>query len=373
MSAVDSEASAGASRDEAAALELRSLTKSFVSNGHRVDAVAGVSLRARRGRVTGLIGPDGAGKTTIMRLAAGLLTADAGSAAVLGVDVAADPLRAQAALGYMPQRFGLYEDLSVRENLDLYADLQGVPGAERAARYAMLMRMTGLGPFSRRLAGRLSGGMKQKLGLACTLIRTPHLLLLDEPTVGVDPMSRRELWSIVTRLVSELKTSVFLSTAYLDEAERCHEVVLLHEGRVLGSGPPGEFTRELDGRTWWAGAPGIASRRLQRRLAAEPRVIDAVVEGEGVRLLLDGPAPPAFDDVLGDLDGAGLKAVAPRFEDGFVEMLKKTRVTHTVGARHDTPLSVPASARDERVPIIEVDRLERRFGDFLAVRDITFT
>ncbi len=143
--------------------------------------------------MTGLIGPDGAGKTTLMRLAAGLLLPDAGEIRVLDIDALAEPLAVQSSVGYMPQRFGLYEDLSVQENLDLYADLQGMPMAQRPARYAELMRMTGLGPFTRRLAGRLSGGMKQKLGLACTLVRSPRLLLLDEPTVGVDPVSRREL------------------------------------------------------------------------------------------------------------------------------------------------------------------------------------
>ena len=157
-----------------------------------VPALRGVSLQARRGRITGLIGPDGAGKTTLLRLVAGLLVPEAGQALVLGRDATRDSLAVQDRLGYMPQRFGFYEDLTVQENLDLYADLQGVPRRLRGDRYDELLPMTGLGPFTRRLAGRLSGGMKQKLGLACTLVRTPELLLLDEPTVGVDPLSRRE-------------------------------------------------------------------------------------------------------------------------------------------------------------------------------------
>ena len=151
---------------------------------------------------------------------------DAGRIEVLGVDVARDPLAVQARIGYMPQRFGLYEDLSVLENLDLYADLQGVPKAARQTRYAELLHMTGLGPFTARLAGRLSGGMKQKLGLACTLVHPPELLLLDEPTVGVDPVSRRELWQIIDHLIREGRTTVLFSTAYLDEAERCDAVLL---------------------------------------------------------------------------------------------------------------------------------------------------
>ena len=186
-----------------AILAAEGLSKSFGAEAKRVTALDQVSLRARAGVVTGLIGPDAAGKTTFMRLAAGLLTPDAGRIAVLGLDATRDALKVQALLGYMPQRFGLYEDLSVQENLDLYADLQGVPRADRAPRYAELMHMTGLAPFMQRLAGRLSGGMKQKLGLACTLVRAPRLLLLDEPTVGVDPVSRRELWAIVDRLVRE--------------------------------------------------------------------------------------------------------------------------------------------------------------------------
>ena len=149
---------------------------------------------------------------------------DSGRVQVLGIDVVRDPLTVQSSVGYMPQRFGLYEDLSVQENLNLYADLQGVPKSERAARYRELMHMTGLAPFTRRLAGRLSGGMKQKLGLACTLVRPPRLLLLDEPTVGVDPVSRRELWEIVYQQVRDEGMSVLLSTAYLDEAERCDEI-----------------------------------------------------------------------------------------------------------------------------------------------------
>src|SRR5213082_2213202 len=159
--------------------------------------------------------------------------ADAGVLQVLGIDVAADPQQVQSRIGYMPQKFGLYEDLSVRENLDLYADLHGLTGQERRQRYPRLLAMTALGPFTGRLAGRLSGGMKQKLGLACTLVRAPELLLLDEPTVGVDPLSRRELWDIVRQLVETQGLTVLLSTAYLDEAERCGHVIVLHQGKVL--------------------------------------------------------------------------------------------------------------------------------------------
>ena len=172
----------------------RDIRKTFRrENGEVVHALDGVSLEAAHGTLTALVGPDSAGKTTLIRLAAGLMFADGGELKVLGVDVATDPQQVQDRIGYMPQKFGLYEDLTVQENLDLYADLHGINKGERRERYPRLMEMTALGPFTGRLAGRLSGGMKQKLGLACTLVRSPELLLLDEPTVGVDPLSRREL------------------------------------------------------------------------------------------------------------------------------------------------------------------------------------
>ena len=200
------------------ALEVNNISKTFHAGKRQVQALQQVSFRARHGVVTGLVGPDAAGKTTLMRLAAGLLAPDAGNITVLGMDAAAQSLQVQGTISYMPQRFGLYEDLTVQENLDLYADLQGVPESARAERYQELMHMSGLAPFVKRLAGQLSGGMKQKLGLACALVRQPPLLLLDEPTVGVDPLSRRELWEIVYRLVREQGTTVLLTTAYLDEA-----------------------------------------------------------------------------------------------------------------------------------------------------------
>ncbi|HEX4148523.1 MAG TPA: ABC transporter ATP-binding protein, partial [Pirellulales bacterium] len=219
----------------------RDIHKSFRrETGEEVHALEGVSLSAAASTLTALVGPDGAGKTTFIRLAAGLLTPDAGQLEVLGMDVATEPQEVQNRLGYMPQKFGLYEDLTVQENLDLYADLHNVGAAARGQRYPQLMEMTALGPFLDRLAGQLSGGMKQKLGLACSLVRSPELLLLDEPTVGVDPLSRRELWAIIDTLVREQGLSVLLSTSYLDEAEQCGHVVVLHQGRVLAQGPPAE-------------------------------------------------------------------------------------------------------------------------------------
>jgi ABC-2 type transport system ATP-binding protein len=280
---------------ESSALSLSGVTRAFTVAKRTVTALDRVDLRVRPGGITGLVGPDGAGKTPLMRLVAGLLLPDGGTIHALGIDVVADPLAAQSALGYMPQRFGLYEDLSVQENLDFYADMQGLAPAERPERYAELLHMTGLGPFTARLAGRLSGGMKQKLGLACTLVDPPQLLLLDEPTVGVDPVSRRELWQIIYRLVREQERTVLLSTAYLDEAERCDDVILLHEGKVLGQGPPQGFSAPMVGRTWRVSAPAMRKRRLQHRLASAPGVVDALIDGEAVRVITDQPHETAPD------------------------------------------------------------------------------
>jgi ABC-2 type transport system ATP-binding protein len=306
-----------------AVLAAEGLRKTFGGAPRIATALDDVSLVVRPGAITGLIGPDGAGKTTFMRLAAGLLAPDAGRIVVLGLDATRDSLAVQALLGYMPQRFGLYEDLTVQENLDLYADLQGVPRTERGARYAELLRMTGLAPFTSRLAGRLSGGMKQKLGLACTLVRSPRLLLLDEPTVGVDPVSRRELWTIVDRLVQQDGMSVLLSTAYLDEAERCAEVILLHEGKVLSQGPPAAMSAALEGRTWAVSRPGSRHRDLQAELEGEPGIVDALVQGEHVRIVTSTQAVP---DAITHRAGIVVSPVPPRFEDGFVDLLRRRSV-----------------------------------------------
>ncbi len=200
--------------------------------------------RARRGqpadsggRLSALVGPDGAGKTTLLRLIAGLMKADGGQLRVLGLDVGAEPQAVQDRISYMPQKFGLYEDLTIQENLDLYADLHGVEPGQRKERFARLLEMTDLSRFTGRLAGQLSGGMKQKLGLACTLVRSPDLLLLDEPTVGVDPLSRRELWQIIEQLIEQERLSVLISTAYMDEAQRCAQVFVLYQGNLIAEEP----------------------------------------------------------------------------------------------------------------------------------------
>jgi len=347
-------------------LQVSHISKTFQAAGREIRALDDVSLALQSGRVTGLIGPDGAGKTTLMRLVAALLEPDEGALRVLGHDTRQAPLAVQSSVGYMPQHFGLYEDLTVQENLDLYAGLQGIRESRRAQRYATLMRMTGLAPFTGRLAGKLSGGMKQKLGLACALLRAPSLLLLDEPTVGVDPVSRRELWQIVYHQVQEAGMTVLLSTAYLDEAERCHDIILLHEGRLLGQGPPQHFSREMEGRAFQVRARHLSRRALQARLSGCEGVIDSVIIGDGVRVVT---ARPTQDQLPGEIDGEPLEIhpLPARFEDAFVARLP----THDQGQEKNPPGTEPVTSAAQGA-VIAVRRVSRTFGDFYAVKAVSF-
>jgi ABC-2 type transport system ATP-binding protein len=351
----------------APALVAQQLHKQFQrKDDSPVQALDGVSLEARYGELTALVGPDGAGKTTLMRLAAGLLHVDAGSLTVLGIDIASDPQQVQERISYMPQRFGLYEDLSVQENLDLYADLHGVSAADRAQRYPQLFDMTALGPFRARLAGQLSGGMKQKLGLACTLVRSPELLLLDEPTVGVDPISRRELWDIVRRLVADQGLTVLLSTAYLDEAERCSRVIMLHQGKVLSQGSPQQVAAMAAGHSFVATPAGQQSARsLQAQLLDQPGMVDAVPDGGRVRFVRAAADDPA---VIEALQGLAVDPVPPRFEDGFMMLL-----SGAVERESLPPISVARPlAGQSGGAVVQVQRLLKKFGDFTAVDQISF-
>ena len=355
-----------------AALHFQDVTKRFQTGGRQVSALRHVTLEVRQGLVTGLIGPDGAGKTTLMRLAAALMVPDDGQVMVLGINATHDPLAVQSAIGYMPQRFGLYEDLTVQENLDLYADLQGLPHPERPARYDQLMRMTGLTPFSGRLAGRLSGGMKQKLGLACTLVRPPRLLLLDEPTVGVDPVSRRELWNIVYGLVQDEGMSVLLSTAYMDEAERCHEVVLLHEGKFFGQDTPERFRSTMQGLSFQVTVPSLNKRTVQEILSQLPDVIDAVIQGDHVRVVMDTPNSPDTGRLFPDDPRATIAPIPPRLEDRFIALLKMRHLSVSQRSTY-SPNHVTQNLRgDLTSTIIDVRDAQRRFGAFYAVNHISF-
>ena len=347
------------------AVVVRNLSKSFGKGAARRDARKNVSLQLPVGSMTALIGPDGAGKTTLLRLLAGILTPVTGEIYVLDHPLPKEALALQSQIGYMPQRFGLYEDLTVEENLTLFADLHGIPHETREGRFAELLTMTALGPFRKRLAGQLSGGMKQKLGLACTLIHPPQLLLLDEASVGVDPISRRELWSIIQQQVADQKVTVLLSTAYMDEAERCDHVILLHEGEILAQGNPAQLAAPLQGHAFVLEDVPAASRELQAKIAQLPGVVDTVIQGDGLRIVMQEPLQPVLQN---DLAAYGTpKAVPARLEDAFVSLLFSRT------ARHSIPLPPRPDTIDGHAAVVVVKDLFRYFGDFAAVNNVSFS
>ena len=275
---------------------VENLTKRFAANVP--PALDALSFTIGSGQVTGIVGPDGAGKTTLMRLLAGLLAPTGGQATVCGFDTIKDALGLHHAIGYMPQRFGLYEDLTVLENLTLYADLRGVVGKARDESFERLLAFTDLARFTGRLAGRLSGGMKQKLGLACAMLRSPSLLLLDEPSVGVDPISRRELWRMVNALTAD-GVGVVWTTAYLDEAENCAEVLVLNAGKLLFQGDPKAMTERIEHRAFLVRGVAGERRTLLTRALARPEIIDGVLQGEAVRLVMaEGARAPEPSDLM---------------------------------------------------------------------------
>ncbi|MYM64471.1 ATP-binding cassette domain-containing protein [Pseudomaricurvus sp. HS19] len=342
-------------------IELQGVVKRFP----QVTALDGISATIRAGQLTGLVGPDGAGKTTLMRLMAGLLRPDAGHITVAGADTVQQQHLIATGVGYMPQRFGLYEDLSVLENLSLYAQLRQLPAAEQKRTWERLLEFTRLAPFSKRLAGKLSGGMKQKLGLACALMGRPQVLLLDEPSVGVDPVSRQELW----RMVGELTDSgmaVVWSTAYLDEAEQCRHVLLLNQGQLAFDGPPGALTGRLQGRSFRLPNPRGDRRHLLQRALDLPAVSDGVIQGHAVRLVAEADADLQPLQVLAASAGSQLEAVAPRFEDAFVSLLGGGPGGTSVIAELMEPVSLESDIA------VACSNLTRRFGDFVATDDVSF-
>jgi ABC-2 type transport system ATP-binding protein len=301
--------------DQDGAIRMSDLTKTFGAS----TAVDHLTVEVKRGELFGLVGPDGAGKTTTLRLLAAILSPTSGEAWVAGHSILKAPEAIKEKIGYMAQRFGLYEDLTVMENLLFYADLYDVPDRERPDRIGRLLGFSNLTPFRDRLAGKLSGGMKQKLGLACALIHTPEILLLDEPTCGVDPVSRRDFWKILYDLLKEGIT-IFVSTAYLDEAERCGRVGLLHRGRLLVTDEPGRIKRSI-------------GRPMVEIATGEARTARALVQGlEGVRGVnlygdrlhvdvADGSVVPRLLDALraGGIEIRGHREIVPSLEDVFIE------------------------------------------------------
>lgn len=331
---------------------LSKLTKKFGDN----TALDSITVALPKGKIVGLVGPDGAGKTTFIRLLLGLLVPTDGKISILGMDPVTQTDALHKQIGYMPQKFGLYEDLSVLENLNLYADLKRLSKSEKKPAFDMLLKFTGLEPFTKRLAGRLSGGMKQKLGLACALLGTPQFLLLDEPGVGVDPISRRELMKMVREL-SKDGMSILWSTSYLDEAEGFDEVLLLNEGKLLYNGVPGLLTQKEKGHVFLAKKPHTEPRALLRMLLKEP-VIDAVIQGDAVRTVIK-------DKKTIEKNNQILKPTSPRFEDAVIDILGGIPLGESNVAGK---IEVTTDDKD----VIVADHLTKKYGSFTAAKEITF-
>ncbi|MBI3620825.1 MAG: ABC transporter ATP-binding protein [Nitrospirae bacterium] len=314
-------------------IDCQGLTKRFGTQ----TAVDHLSLQVNQGEIFGLVGPDGAGKTTTIRMLCGVMTPDDGEARVAGIDVRREPDALKHRISYMSQRFGLYGDLTVDENLRFYADLYEVPRREREARIPRLLSFSNLEPFRRRLADQLSGGMKQKLGLACALIHTPTVLFLDEPTNGVDPISRRDFWQLLYTFLQEGVT-IFISTAYLDEAERCNRVALLHEGGLLAYDTPARMKGLL--RDTVLELRCDQSRTARELLKPVPIFNDVVIAGDRLHLVVSAAAgvERGRTAVRERLEQAGitihrLEAVTPSLEDLFIEIVRRNRSSSTAVGR----------------------------------------
>jgi len=297
------------------AIQLRGLTKRFDD----LVAVNDLTLEVGAGEIFGLVGPDGAGKTTTIRMMAGIMRPDAGAITIAGCDVVKEPEAVKFQISYMPQRFGLYEDLTTDENIRFYADVFRIGRRQREERSAELLRACGMEDFRQRLAGKLSGGMKQKLGLVCALIHTPKVLLLDEPTNGVDPISRREFWAMLYALADQGVT-ILSSTAYLDEAERCNRVALLDRGRLLMCDTPSRLKERIPGSVVAITSP--QARDIRDRLSGAGGVSGVVLAGDAVHLFVDD-APRRISELRDVLDQGGLPydeiaQVEPTIEDLFV-------------------------------------------------------
>lgn len=335
------------------------VTKHF--KGMDKPALDVVSAQIFPGKMTGLVGPDGAGKTTLIRHIIGLMQADSGTITVDQLNVNDDAETIHQISGYMPQKFGLYEDLTVIENLNLYADLRLISGASRKEKFDKLLAFTDLAAFQQRLAGKLSGGMKQKLGLACALVGDPKLLLLDEPSVGVDPVSRRELWKLVQALV-EQGMAVLWSTAYLDEAEKCDSVILLNEGKKLYDGAPQGLLESVRGCVFQVSDIPVADRRSSLiHLLQQPQVMDGIIQGSNLRIVLKPEAAKPL------LSKGTWQSVNPCFEDAFINRLGG-------GPGGNSALAAQIKAKpDDGKPVIDAKGLTKKFGDFVAVKDNTFS
>lgn len=300
-------------------IQARNLTRRFGD----LTAVDGLNLEIAAGEIFGLVGPDGAGKTTTMRLLCGLMNATEGSATVVGHDVAKDTDAVKDQIGYMAQRFALYGDLSVDENMRFYADLFGILGQERDELTVRLLRMTRMEPFRKRAAAKLSGGMKQKLALMCTLLHKPRVLFLDEPTNGVDPVSRRDFWAILYQLVKDGLT-VMVTTAYLDEAERANRVGLMHRGRLIRCESPAALRDDLDHAYYDIRSED--ERKTREILEAQPGVLAVQPTGAKLRLYVDGRATSAEE--LTAVTPFTWQRIAPSLEDVFIALVREQELSH---------------------------------------------
>ena len=336
------------------------LEKTFTDN---TNAIKKINFSIFSGKITGIVGPDGAGKTTLIRMLTGLLAPTFGELKVLNYNMPNTSSDFLQQIGYMPQKFGLYEDLTVYENLKLYSDLQNIENSN--SRIDELLTFTSLKKFQDRLAGKLSGGMKQKLGLACALIKKPKLLLLDEPGVGVDPISRIELWEIVQKLLED-DIAVIWSTSYLDEAQNCDEVILLNEGNCLYQGTPQNLKENMKDRVFLISGIFLQKRETLTKILEQDEILDAVLVGSKIRINLKKNTTLSKEFIYKLGENVKIEAIEPIFEDCFVDILNiKTKA-------HSQLVENMKNIEKSSLKLIEAKSLTKKFGNFIATDNIDF-
>jgi ABC-2 type transport system ATP-binding protein len=310
------------------AIYAKDLKKTYKTPRGSLAAVDGLSVAVRPGETYGLIGPDGAGKTTTLRVLLGLLTRTSGESSILGLDSMDDTYAIRERTGYIAQQNVLPADLTVMENMQFFAGIQGVPPAEQSRRIPELLAFAGLGEFSQRLSGQLSGGMKKKLALACSLIHSPQVVLLDEPTLGVDPVSRREFWNLLGDLRAEQGLTIFVNTPYMDEAERCTQVGLIYAGKIIASGSPAEIKALIPGQV--LELTPSDSTAAQARLAGMEGVLEVQTYGEKLHIFVDDAArrTPQLTSALASagIPYDGMRPIEVRMEEAFISLISKTRM-----------------------------------------------